>query len=155
ALDDLTSIRERLETRLHWEYGKKTDTLLDDNEPAPPLDFSDLEKKYAGELGGGQLENDRFSSRKLGLTLMLMEVGGFSTSAAQSAALIHRVERDMQALGGPEAYASGMRVDLTGDVAISAEEMAALVQDLTLSSALVVVVVLLAIVLFYGWRRSI
>ncbi|HEY4394953.1 MAG TPA: MMPL family transporter, partial [Polyangia bacterium] len=155
ALDDLSSIRERLEARLHWEYGKKTDTLLDDNEPAPPLDFSDIEKKYTGELGGGDLEGNRFSNRKLGLTLMLIEVGGFSTSAAQSGALIHKVERDMQALGGTAAYAPGMRVGLTGDVAISAEEMAALVQDLTLSSALVVVVVLLAIVLFYGWTRSI
>jgi predicted exporter len=155
ALDDLTAIRERIEARLHWEYAKKTDTLLDEDEPAPPLDFSDIEKRYAGELGGGDLEGNRFSNAKLGLTLMLIEVGGFSTSAAQAAALIHHVERDMAALGGTAAYAPGMRVGLTGDVAISAEEMAALVQDLTLSSALVVVVVLLAIVLFYGWTRSI
>ena len=61
----------------------------------------------------------------------------------------------MRALGGTGAYAPGMQVGLTGDVAISAEEMAALVQDLTLSSVLVVVAVLLAIVLFYGWTRSI
>jgi hypothetical protein len=155
ALDDLKTIRERIEARLHWEYAKTTDTLLDEDEPAPPLDFSDIEKKYAGELGGGDLEGNRFSNRQLGLTLMLIEVGGFSTSAAQASALIHRVEGDMQALGGTAAYAPGMRVGLTGDVAISAEEMAALVQDLTLSSALVVVVVLLSIVLFYGWTRSI
>ena len=61
----------------------------------------------------------------------------------------------MRALGGTGAYAPGMQVGLTGDVAISAEEMAALVQDLTLSSVLVIVAVLLAIVLFYGWTRSI
>jgi uncharacterized protein len=155
ALDDLKTIRARVEDRLHWEYGKKTDTLLDADEPAPPLDFTDIEHKYAGELGGGDLEGTRFSNRQLGSTLMLIEVGGFSTSAARAAALIHRVEDDMRALGGTAAYAPGMRVGLTGDVAISAEEMAALVQDLTLSSALVVVAVLLAIVLFYGWTRSI
>jgi len=155
ALDDLQAIRERIEARLHWEYGKKTDTLLDADEPAPPLDFTDIEKKYAGQLGGGDLEGNRFSNRQLGLTLMLIEVGGFSTSAAQAATLIGKVEADMRALGGPDAYAPGMRVGLSGDVAISAEEMSALVQDLTLSSALVVVVVLLAIILFYGWTRSI
>ena len=83
ALDDLKTIRERVEARLHWEYAKKTDTLLDADEPAPPLDFSDIEHKYAGELGGGDLEGDRFSNRQLGSTLMLIEVGGFSTSAAQ------------------------------------------------------------------------
>ena len=79
---------QRIEDRLHWEYAKETGTLLDDNEPAPPLDFSDIEKKYSTRAGRSALEGDRFSSSKLGVTLMLIEVGGFSTSAAQSAALI-------------------------------------------------------------------
>ena len=129
--------------------------LLDEKEPAPTLDFSDIEKKYSSAFGGSALEGSRFSSSKLGVTLMLIEVGGFSTSAAQSAALIERVRADMKALGGTERYAPGMRVGFTGDVAISAEETAALMEDLTLSSVLVVVTVLLAIVLFYGWGRSI
>ena len=86
-LDDLKTIRQRIEDRLHWEYGKETGTLLDDSEPAPPLDFSDVEKKYSSEFGGSALEGTRFSSNKLGVTLMLIEVGGFSTSAAQSSAL--------------------------------------------------------------------
>src|SRR6516225_7468421 len=40
-LEDLKTIRQRIEDRLHWEYAKKTGTLLDDDEPAPPLVFSD------------------------------------------------------------------------------------------------------------------
>ncbi|HEY5090577.1 MAG TPA: MMPL family transporter, partial [Polyangia bacterium] len=155
ALEDLKIVRRRIEDRLHWEYAKKTDTLLDANEPAPPLDFSDIDRKYAGQLGGRDLEGNRFSNRRMGLTLMLVEVGGFSTSAAQAATLIRHVKDDMRALGGPDHYAPGMRVGFTGDVAIAAEEMAALVQDLTLSSVLVVVAVLLAIVFFYGWPRSV
>ena len=154
-LEDLKVIRERIEDRLHWEYAKETGTLLDDKEPAPALDFSDIEKKYSTEFGGSALEGTRFSSRKLGVTLMLIEVGGFSTSAAQSAALIDRVRADMHALGGTDRYAPGMRVGFTGDVAISAEETAALMEDLTVSSVMVVVVVIVAIVLFYGWRRSV
>jgi predicted RND superfamily exporter protein len=154
-LEDLKAIRERIEERLHWEYAKETGTLLDEKEPAPPLDFTDIEKKYSSALGGSALEGTRFSSKKLGVTLMLIEVGGFSTSAAQSAALIERVRADMHALGGTDRYAPGMRVGFTGDVAISAEETAALVDDLTLSSLLVVFTVLAAIVLFYGWRRSV
>ena len=154
-LEDLKTIRQRIEERLHWEYGKETGTLLDDTEPAPPLDFSDIEKKYSTELGGSALEGTRFSSKKMGVTLMLVEVGGFSTSAAQSEALIDRVRADMKALGGTDRYAPGMRVGFTGDVAISAEETSALVDDLTLSSVLVVVTVLAAIVLFYGWGRSV
>jgi uncharacterized protein len=154
-LEDLKTIRQRIEDRLHWEYGKETGTLLDDTEPAPPVDFSDIEKKYSSEYGGSSLEGSRFSSSKLGVTLMLIEVGGFSTSAAQSEALIAQVRDDMKALGGTDRYAPGMRVGFTGDVAISAEETSALMEDLTLSSVLVVVVVVLAIMLFYGWSRSI
>ena len=55
---------------------------------------------------------------------MLIEVGGFSTSAAQSAALIQRVRADMQALGRHRpATRPGCSVGFTGDVAISAEEI--------------------------------
>ena len=154
GLDDLKSIRQRIEDRLHWEYAKKTDTLLDEDEPAPALDFSDIEKKYASQLGGGDLEGYRFSNRALASTLMIIEVGGFSTGASHAADLIRHVQDDIRALGGPEHYAPGMRIGLAGDVAISAEEMSALVQDLTLSSALVVVAVLLALFLFYRWARS-
>ena len=50
-LEDLRTIRQRIEDRLHWEYGKETGTLLDDTEPAPPLDFSDVEKKYSDRAG--------------------------------------------------------------------------------------------------------
>jgi uncharacterized protein len=154
-LDDLRIVRQRIEARLHWEYAKQTDTLLDADEPAPPLDFTDIDKKYAGQLGGGGLEGNRFSNRQMGLTLMLVEVGGFSTSAAQAGALIRKVKDEMRSLGGPDRYAPGMRIGFTGDVAIAAEEMAALVQDLTVSSVLVLVAVFLAIVFFYGWMRAI
>ena len=154
-LADLKTIRERIEDRLRWEYGKEMGTLLDDKEPSPPLDFSDIQKKYASEFGGSALEGNRFSSSKLGVTLMLIEVGGFSTSAAQASALIAHVRDDMKALGGTDRYAPGMRVGFTGDVAISAEETAALMEDLTLSSVLVVVAVVLGIMLFYGWSRSV
>ena len=102
-LEDLKTIRERIEDRLRWEYSKETGMLLDDKEPAPTLDFSDVEKKYSSAFGGSALEGSRFSSSKLGVTLMLIEVGGFSTSAAQSAALIERVRADMKALGGTGA----------------------------------------------------
>jgi len=84
-LEDLKTIRQRIEDRLHWEYAKKTGTLLDDDEPAPPLVFSDIEKKYAGQIGGSGLERNRFSSARLGLSLMLIEVGGFSTWRPTSA----------------------------------------------------------------------
>ncbi len=155
ALPDLQMIRERIEDRIHWEYATATGTLLDEKEPAPPLDFSDIQKKYERQVAGPDLVGNRFSSLKQGVTLLLVEVGGFSTSARKANELIGRVRADLKALGGLDHYAPGLRLGFTGDVAISSEEMAALVQDLTVSSLLVVVVVVIALIIFYRWRRSV
>jgi predicted RND superfamily exporter protein len=155
ALPDLQTIRARIEDRIHWEYATVTGTLLDDTEPAPSLDFADIQKKYERQVAGPDQVGSRFSSVKQGLTLLLVEVGGFSTSAPKANELIGRVRADLAALGGLDHYAPGLRLGFTGDVAISSEEMAALVQDLTLSSLLVVVVVVIALVVFYRWRRSV
>jgi len=155
ALPDLQTIRERIEDRVHWEYATATGTLLDETEPAPALDFADIKKKYERQVAGPDQVGSRFSSAKQGLTLLLVEVGGFSTSAHKANELIGRVRADLAALGGLDHYAPGLRLGFTGDVAISSEEMAALVQDLTLSSVLVVVVVVIALIVFYRWRRSV
>ncbi|HEY2900553.1 MAG TPA: MMPL family transporter, partial [Polyangia bacterium] len=154
-LGDLQTIRQRIEDRVHWEYGKETGTLLDDKEPAPPLDFADIQKKYERRVGGPELVDDRFCGPKLGLCLLLVEVGGFATDAHRSGQLLHRVQADIAALGGPSHYAPGLRVGFAGDVVVSVEEMAALVQDLTLSSVIVIAAVLLVIMLFYRWPRSV
>jgi uncharacterized protein len=154
-LSDLQLIRARIEERVHWEYATQTGTLLDDSEPPPRLDFADIQQKYERRVSGPDLNGDRFSSPKLGLSLLLIEVGGFSTSASKANHLIARVRADLAALGGLEHYAPGMRLGFTGDVAISSEEMAALLQDLTVSSLLVVIVVVLALIFFYRWRRSV
>ncbi|HET6279869.1 MAG TPA: MMPL family transporter, partial [Polyangia bacterium] len=154
-LPDLQTIRGRIEDRVRWEYGKQMGTLLDDSEPTPALDFADIEEKYQRRVGGPQLAGNRFSSPKLGLTLLLVEVGGFSTSAYKAKALIQRVQAEVAALGGPARFAPGMRLGFTGDVAISAEETDALKEDLTLSSVLVIFSVVLVIVVFYRWPRSV
>jgi predicted RND superfamily exporter protein len=152
---DLQTIRERIEERVRHEYAQRTGALLDESEPAPPLDFSDIERNYQGTTTLSHLERDRFSSSQLGLTLLLIETGGFSTSARQAKTLIERVKSDIHTLGGPSAYVPGMRIGFTGDVAISAEETEALMQDLTLSSLLVVFAVIFALLVFFRWPASV
>jgi uncharacterized protein len=151
---DLQTIRERLEERLRYEFGQRAGTLIDDSEPPPPLDFSDIKGRYQQGSAFRQLAGDRFTSPGLGLSLLLIETGGFSTSARESRTLLDRVSDDIHALGGPAAYAPGLRIGYTGDVAISAEETEALMQDLTLSSLLVVGAVFLALLLFFRWIPS-
>ncbi|MEO7668188.1 MAG: MMPL family transporter, partial [Polyangia bacterium] len=149
-LGDLGTIRERIEDRLHYEYGKQTNTLLDDTGP-PPLDFTDIQQKYLARAPTTDLAGDRFASARLGLSLLLIEVGGFSTSAQQAERLLKRVRADIHALGGPRAYAPDLKMGFTGDVAVSSEETAALMEDLTVSSILVVVAVIVALFLYFRW----
>jgi predicted exporter len=155
ARADFETVRDRVEDRLRWEFGKRAGTLIDEDEPPPPLDFTDIEQRYRRDAKWSDLAGDRFTSPRLGLSLLLIETAGFSTSASQAKELLERVARDVAALGGPAAFAPGMRVGYTGDVAISAEETAALVQDLTLSSLLVVAAVTLALLLFFRWLPSV
>jgi predicted RND superfamily exporter protein len=148
---DLQTIRERLDERLRYEYGRRAGTLIDEDQPEPPLDFSDIESRYKQESSWDHLVGDRFTSPRMGLSLLLIETGGFTTSAHLAKELMARVVGDVANLGGPAAYAQGMRVGYTGDVAISSEETSALVQDLTLSSLLVVAAVGLALLIFFRW----
>jgi predicted RND superfamily exporter protein len=152
-LPDLQTIRQRVEDRIHWEYGKQTGTLLDEDEPAPSVDFSDIENKYRAQVSGPELEHDRFSSTRLGTTLMLVEVGGFSTSAKAAGELMSRVKADLAAI--KPRYGPGLRVGYAGDVAIEAEETSALVEDLSISFGLVGGLVILSLVIFYGWGRAV
>ena len=154
-LADLEVLRQRIEDRIHYDLMKGQDMLLDESEPAPSLDVSDLEKKYQSRLDEPGLSGDRFSSRSLGLTLMLVEAGSFSTGNKQATELLSRVRRDVAELGGPGHYAPGMRVGFTGDVPISVEEMSALVVDLTFSSVLVIVLVVIVLVLYYRWVAAV
>jgi predicted RND superfamily exporter protein len=149
---DLEAIRIRLEARRDYEVAKSSGALLDDDEPAPALDLHDIQDKYRRD---SRFDDDRYSSKALHLSLLLVKLGDFDTGRARGAELLARVRRDIADLGGPERYAPGMRVGFTGDVAINVEETSALVTDLSLSGVVVVVLVVAVILLYYRWWPSI
>ena len=154
-LEDLRTIHARVLARRDHEVARAMGTLMDDGEPPPSLDFSDLEKKYRSRVAAGdRFPDGRFSSKELGLTLLLIEAGSTPSGKSKPAALFARVQADLAALGGPGRYAPGLRVGFTGDVATNVEETSALMEDLSLSSVLVIVAVAAAIVLYYRWARS-
>jgi len=155
-LADLQTVRARIEARRDYDVSHAMGASLDDDDKPPAVDFSDLKARYESKLSGtqGKLKSDRFSSAELHTTLLIVEAGGFSTGDAHKA-LLQRVKGDLAALGGPGRYAPGMRVGFSGDVAISVEEVSALVADLSLSSVLVIVAVIAVIVVYYRWWRSV
>jgi uncharacterized protein len=157
---DLKDIRARIEARRDWEASKEQGALLDDTETPPSLDFKDIEDKYKTKLPSKGAADEgskqgRWSSKKLHLTMMLVEVGSsFSAGAGSAKTLLERVQADVHAID-PDHYAPGMRVGYSGDVAISVEETTALMEDLSLSSVLVIVAVAFVILYYFRWSRSV
>jgi uncharacterized protein len=155
-LVDLRSIRARIEARRDYEAEKETGALLDEDAPAPPIDFGDIQSRYEKRLGVDHERGagGRYTSVQDHLTVLVVELGQYSTGTGTSRRLLDQVKGDIAGLGGLGHYAPGMRLGFAGDAAISVEELTALVSDLSISSVVVVVAVLGAIVVYYRWWRS-
>ena len=155
SLEDLRTVRERITARRRWELSRQTGALFDDEGP-PPLDFSDIEAKYQSKVKGvDRLARGRFSLVDPPTSLLLVEMSGFSTGAEASQRLLSLVRADIAALGGLDRYAPGMTMGFAADVAVSAEEISALAVDLTVASLLVLAAVVLVILLYFRWWRSV
>jgi predicted RND superfamily exporter protein len=154
--DDLRTIRGRIEARRDYEVSRASGALLYDDAQPPALDFDDIRKKYDGGVAAASAHRGaRFTDEQSHLSVIVVELGGYSTGTAKAAELYRRVQADVASLGGPGHYAPGMRVGYAGDAAIAVEELSALVVDLSRSSLVVLVAVLAAIVLYYRWWRSV
>jgi predicted RND superfamily exporter protein len=154
-LGDLKEVRQRIEARRDYEVEREEGSLLDDAEPPPSLDLSDIEQRYDGKLGDPKAASGRYSDAQAHVTLLFVEAGEFTTGAAKARALLERVQADIRGLGGPARYAAGMRVGYSSDVAISVEELDALEADLSVSSVLVVLLEVAVLVLYFRWWKSI
>ncbi len=151
-LGDLKEIRRRVEARRDYEVSREQGQLLDEDEPPPSVDVSDIEHKYDDKVSGekgGYLE-----STELKAAMLTVEAGGFNTGADKDRVLLSRVKGDVAALD-PARYAPGMRVGYASDVAINVEEFEALQADLSVSSVLVGFAVMSAIVIYYRWWKSV
>ncbi len=156
SLTDHREVRARIEARRDYEVARETGSALEDGDTPPSLDFTDIEERYKHRMPThGAAPGDRYSSAKLHLTMLLIEVGAFDTGTSRGNELLSRVKKDVAALGGTARYASGMRMGYSGDVAISVEEIDALVADLALSTVLVMCAVVALLLYVYRWVPSI
>jgi len=151
-LADLKEVRRRIEARRDYEVSKDEGQLLDEDEPPPSIDISDIEHKYDDRISSGR--DGHLESSKLAAAMLTVEAGGYNTGAEKDRALLSRVKADVAALD-PGHYAPGLRVGYASDVAINVEEFDALQGDLSVASILVVLAVVAAIVLYYRWWKSV
>ncbi|MGH7436495.1 MAG: efflux RND transporter permease subunit, partial [Polyangiaceae bacterium] len=151
-LADLKEIRRRVEARRDYEVAKEADALLDEDEPPPSVDITDIEKKYKYKVEGE--EGDYIESRELRAAILTVEAGDLTTGVEKDRDLLDRVKHDVADLD-PAHYLAGLKVGYASDVAINVEELEGLMADLSVASVLVVLAVMAAIVLYYRWWMSI
>jgi uncharacterized protein len=156
-VEDLRTIRARIEARRDYQVSRETGALLSDDDPPPSVDFGDIRARYQARLGGriSQGHGSRYTSVERHLSVLLIELGGFSSGADAAGRLFDRVSRDVASLRATGAYPAEMRAGFAGDAAIAVEELRALVADLSVSSVVVVLAVLAAIAFYYRWWRSV
>jgi uncharacterized protein len=154
-VDDLKEILHRIEARRDYEVTKESGSLLDDSDPPPSLEMQDIEDRYDKKVSDKKSETGRFSDAPTHTTLLFVEAGEFTTGADKARALLGRVQADVRSLGGTAAYAPGMRIGYSSDVAISVEELDALEADLSVSSIVVIALEIAVIVFYFRWWRAI
>jgi predicted RND superfamily exporter protein len=158
-LSDLRSIQGRIEARRDYEADRQAAAFFDEHTDTPPpaVDFSDIQARYEKRLAiePDRGERGRYTSAKDHLTVLVIELGHYSTGTSAARHILERVKEDMASLGWTGRYAPGMRVGFAGDAAIAVEELSTLVTDLSVSSIVVLVAVMAAIVIYFRWWRSI
>jgi predicted RND superfamily exporter protein len=155
-VEDLRTILARLEARRDYDVAKSTGALLDENEPPPSVDLDDLRARYEKRLDEGTGDTTgRYTNVDEHLTVMLVELAGYSSGAEAANRLIAHVRADVADLRATGRYPASMRIGYAGDAAISGEELSALVADVSRSSVVVIVAVVGAIILYFRWWRSV
>ncbi len=154
-LQDVRKLRRAVEARRDWEVSHALDlNLLDEEEdPAPEIPIDELRNKYQKQHNLAASQGDRLVSSDGRTVVLLVQTADHSTGQDTDQELLRRVRKDIAALGFPKAYAPKMRVGFAADVATRVEELEGLQSDLTLSGALVFVLVVLVIVWYFrAWQ---
>lgn len=155
STEDLDAIQRRLDRRIAWEKQKANplNDILGEDElgPPPPLDFSDIEKKYGAVTGAlEQFRRGYFQTPDGKLLVMLVRAPESATGLGANRRVLDAVKAEIDALQ-PKRYDPTIRVGYDGEVATLVEEQAALESDL-ISSTVVVLVLVLAVLYAY-FRR--
>ena len=155
TVKELDSIQERLDARIAWEKRKANPLthLLDDEEddpgPAPSLEFKDIEQKYGAVNGAlSQFRKGYFQTPDGRLLVLLVRPPESASGLGANQRVLEAVKKEIQALR-PEGYDPSLRIGFDGEVATLVEEQSALVSDLVSSTVVVLVLVLLALWLYF------
>lgn len=136
-LEDLEEVARRIKERERWERRQKNPMLLKlDDEPAPPLEFGDIEAKYAGSSnrrlsGGGEAY---YADDREQLVVLLAKPAGLSADLTFARQIVERVERYLAAQDLSD-YGPGFEVALTGTYKKKLDQQRQISRDLAVASS--------------------
>lgn len=148
---DLATIRARIAARIAWEKRAANPLDLDlDAEPsAPPaLGLDEIEARAGLGDGKARFRNGYYQTRDGRILVLNVRVPEASTGLDRNRRLLRAVQDEVARLQ-PSSYDPKLRVGYSAEVAELVEEQAALVSDLAASSAVVSVLVLAALWIFF------
>jgi len=151
SVADLEEVEQRVRARERWERRQRNPLLLKlDDEPPPPLDFSDIEARYSGSSsrrlsGGGE---SYYLDPKERMVLLLAKPAGLSSDLAYSKRVVGRVERFL-AEQDLRPYGPGFHVDLTGTFKKKIDQQAQISRDLAVASTAAGALVFLYLLLHF------
>ena len=152
APGDVAELRKAVEARRDWEVSRELDLGLEEQTAAapPPIPLEELQSKYLAKLGKAPKRTDgRFVSDDERTAVIVVQVNSHTTGIGGDRALLDRVQADIEELGFPTAYDSGMKLGFAADVPARVEEMDGLYQDLAVSGIIVSILVFVVVVWFF------
>ena len=155
-LDELRGLRDQLLARIAAEKKRQNPLLVDlgdDEAPAPaapaPLDLAEVEASYGRRLHPGTAFRNGYYQTPDGRLLVLhVWPPESSTGIGPNQRLLSTVQAEVERLR-PVTYDPKLRIGYSGEVANLVEEQAALVADLASSTVVVLVLVVLALWLYF------
>lgn len=158
-LEDLEEVRDRLRRQIQRQkmeqnplFVSAADLGLEDEEEEEPFSLTDLEEKYQGKA------DEKLEKWKDGYFIghddrgtylvMILKPYGTSTGVAFSEDLCNRVQTIIDRLG-PETYHTSLHTTLTGKYRLVLDEYASIRREIVSTALFTVLLVYLAVFLYY------
>ncbi|HCM41117.1 MAG: hypothetical protein A2Z97_10910 [Bdellovibrionales bacterium GWB1_52_6] len=150
-LPDLIRVRDYVRDKIEYEKElyNPLNIFSEVEIPEPKLDFLVLRQKYESKTASYSKLPDGFYARPDGtLRTLLAYMPGKSSSIDQVRKLKQAVQESIIALN-PKSYAPDLEIKYTGGVQDTLEEHESLMEDLEISTVIVMLIVTAAMILFF------
>ncbi|WP_141324656.1 MMPL family transporter, partial [Myxococcus sp. AB025B] len=153
-LEDLKTIQGRIDARIAWEKEQANPLFVRlDEEPAPSVDFSDIEQKYTGRAnqrlsGQGDLYYLDTTER---MVVLMAKPKGSAADLDYSKKVVTQVE-EFLATQDLSKYGPGFKTAVTGTFKKKIDQQRVIVSDLARASTLAMV--LLVVYLVFHFRSA-